>query len=292
MDVLDRGVPGYAGAWVVEGRRGYILVESGPGAALPLWLSALPAAGIPFEQIEWILVTHIHLDHAGAAGALLEHLPRARIGVHPRGVKHLVNPARLLSEASRVWGKDFELLGPMVPAPAERVVALADSDVIELDGVRRLRVLHTPGHAPHHACFFEETTRGLFPGDALGGIFTEEGPFGEAMTMPGIAPPRGDLPTYINSVRRLAELQPHRLYATHFGLKDSALRHIEVAAGQIAILWDLCDSVQRRGGTLPEAVERAYALWAGARQTAIGDEELRKDIALVTEAAWNYVTAP
>lgn len=289
LDVMDRGVPGYAGLWVVEGRQGYILVESGSGAALPIVLSALSAAGIPPERIEWILPTHVHLDHAGSAGALLLHLPNARIGIHPRGVRHLVNPERLLSQARAVWGSDFDLLGPMVPAPPERVVALADGDVIELDGLRRLRVLHTPGHAPHHASYFEESTRGLFPGDALGALFGPDGPFGEFFTMPGIAPPRGDLPAYIRSVRRLAQLGPQRLYATHYGLWDPALPHINAAAGQVAILWDLCREVHRDGGALRDAKAQATEMLAGARRNQVGDVEFHKDAALVTEAAWNYV---
>jgi len=290
LDVLDRGLPQYAAGWVVEGRRSYALVEVGTGAAIPLWLNALHAAGIAPERVEWILVTHVHLDHAGAAGALLKHLPNARIGVHPRGIRHLADPTRLLEAARAAWGSDFDLLGPMEPAPADRIVGLQDGAEVDLDGLRRFRVLHTPGHAPHHVCYFEETSRGVFPGDALGGIYPEGGPFGEAWHMPGIAPPMGDLPMFIRSVRRIKELAPQRLYATHFGLKEDARPYLDAAAGQIALLWELCEEVSRNGGTLTDAQERVIATALRARTTDVGNEELRKDYRLITEAAWNYVT--
>ena len=190
MDTLDRGVKGYAGGWLVRGPHHCIIVETGAGAAVPLWLLGLSKAGIPLDRIEWILLTHVHLDHAGGAGALLQHLPNARIGIHPDGVRHLLNPDRLLSQAKVAWGDQFELLGGMVAAPADRVVALNDGDVIELDQVRRLRVVYTPGHTPHHIAYFEETSKGIFPGDALGAFFGGEHPFGEFTPIPGFSPPK------------------------------------------------------------------------------------------------------
>lgn len=290
MDTLDRGVKGYVGGWVVKGRRRHILVETGAGAAVPLWLSALAQAGIPLASIEWILLTHVHLDHAGGAASLLQHLPNARIGVHPDGIRHLVNPERLLAQAKVAWGDDFDLLGAMLPAPAERIVGLADGDVIELEDVRRLRVLHTPGHTPHHAAFFEETTRGVFSGDALGAIFDGEHPFGEFLTIPGISPPIGDLPCYIRSVARIADLCPQRIYAAHFGLWEPALPFIHIAAGQICLLWELCREVRTNGGTLEEVQQRLACLRAGARLTSRGQAELEKNFTGVGAAVWNYVT--
>lgn len=291
MDTLDRGVKGYAGGWVVIGRRGYVIVETGAGAALPLWLSGLSQAGIPLERIEWILITHVHLDHAGGAGALLRHLPNARIGVHPNGVKHLLDPERLLSQAKAVWGNDFDLLGGMIAAPAERVVALADGDLIELDNVRRLRVIYTPGHTPHHIVFYEETTKGVFSGDALGAFFSGNHPFGEFVSIPGISPPKGDLPAYVRSVGRIAGFSPRRIYATHFGLWEPAMPYIFAAAGQIGLVWDLCRDISQQGGTLQEVRERMAGMLAGTRLTNVGQEELEKNFFAMVEAAWNYVAS-
>jgi glyoxylase-like metal-dependent hydrolase (beta-lactamase superfamily II) len=291
MDTLDRGVKGYAGGWLVKGPRHSIIVETGAGAALPLWLTGLKQAGIPFDSIEWILLSHVHLDHAGGAGALLRHLPNARIGIHPDGVRHLLNPERLLSQAKIVWGDDFELLGGMVAVQPERVVALGDGDLIELDDVRRLRVLYTPGHTQHHVVFFEETTQGVFSGDALGAIFGGEHPFGEFITIPGISPPKGDLPAYVRSIGRIAALCPQRIYAAHFGLWEPALPYIHVAAGQIGLIWDLCRDVFRGGGDLQEVRRRVAALLTGSRSTKVGQVELEKNFFAMAEAAWNYVVA-
>ncbi|MBE0599543.1 MAG: MBL fold metallo-hydrolase [Desulfuromonadales bacterium] len=291
MDTLDRGVKGYVGGWVVQGRRSYVLVETGAGAAVPRWLSALADAGIPLERIEWILLTHVHLDHAGGAAALLQHLPNARIGVHPDGIRHLLNPERLMAGAKQAWGDDFERLGPMLPAPAERVVPLADGELIEVGNFRRLRVLHTPGHTPHHAVFFEETTRGVFSGDALGAIFGGAEPFGEFVTIPGISPPIGDPQQYLASIRRIAELSPRRIYAAHFGLWEPALPYIHLAAGQISLLWEMCREVKKSGGTLGDAQERMATMIARTRLSTCGQAELEKNTTGVVLAVWNHVTS-
>jgi len=290
MDTLDRGVKGYAGGWLVAGQRGYALVESGAGAAVPRWLAALTAAAIPLDQVEWVLVTHVHLDHAGGAGELLRHLPRARLGVHPDGIRHLVNPERLLSQARQAWGDDFHLLGEMQPAPAERVVGLADGEIIDLGGPR-LRVVYTPGHTPHHVIYFEETSRGVFSGDALGAIFGGADPFGEFITIPGISPPVGDIPRYLDSIRRIADLGPQRIYAAHFGLWEPALPLVHLAAGQISLLWELCREVRQAGGGLPDVQRRLAELLAATRRSNRGGEELVKNFSAMMTSAWNYVVA-
>jgi len=288
MDTLDRGVAGYACGWVVKGRRNSILVETGAGAAVPMWLSALDRAGISHESIEWILLTHVHLDHAGGAGELLRHLPNARIGIHPDGIRHLIDPQRLVSQAKAVWKDDFALLGSMLPAPADRIVPLADGDLIDLDGVRRFRVIHTPGHTPHHAVFFEETTRGVFSGDALGAFFSASKP-GLFSTVPGISPPLGDIPEYLSSIARIAELRPQCIYAAHFGLWEPAHSFIHIAAGQVALLWKLCREVRRSGGTLKEVQCRAAGILAGSPPGRLPQAELERSSLAMAEAAWNFV---
>lgn len=291
LDTLDRGVKGYVGGWLIAGSRGFILVETGAGAAVPLWLSALTRAGIPLESIEWILVTHVHLDHAGGAGELLQHFPWARLGVHPDGIRHLVKPERLMSQAKLAWGDDFELLGAMLPAAPERVVGLADGEVIDLDGVRSLRVLYTPGHTAHHLVFFEETTRGVFSGDALGALFGGEHPFGEFITIPGISPPVGDIPRYLDSIGRIAELNPQRIYAAHFGLWEPAIPLVHLAAGQISLLWDLCRNVYHAGGKPADVHQRVARLLEQTRRSGRGQLELIKNFNSMLTSIWNYVAA-
>ncbi|WP_187148445.1 MBL fold metallo-hydrolase [Geobacter metallireducens] len=291
MDTLDRGVKGYAGGWLVRGKRYNCIVETGAGAAVPLWLAGLKQAGIPLESIRWILLTHVHLDHAGGAGELLRHLPNARIGIHPLGVRHILDPQRLLSHAKVVWEKDFDLLGPMLPAPAERVVELGDGEIIEIDDVRRIKVLYTPGHTSHHVAFFEESTRGVFSGDALGAFFRGKHPFGEYVSMPGVSPPKGDIPAYVQSVERIAKLSPRRIYATHFGLWEPAMPYILSATSQIITISDLCRDVFYGGGGLQDFLSRAATLLASVRQSTRGQVELEKNYFSMAKAVWNYVVA-
>jgi len=292
IDTLDRGVRGYVGGWLVEGERGVVIVDPGAGASVPLWLSALKEAEIGPERVEWILLTHIHLDHAGAAGGLLEHLPNARIGVHPAGIKHLLNPERLMTQARLAWGEDFDLLGEMLPAPTDRIVGLNDGEMLSLDTDPCFRVLYTPGHTPHHIAYLEETTGGIFSGDALGAFFGGMHPFGEFMPIPGISPPVGDIPQYLKSIRKIADFRPRRIYASHYGLWEPASLFIDLAIKQIGEIWELCREVHDGGGTLSQLQQQWWEQLMPQRLSLRGQVELEKNFNSMLAAVWNYVATP
>ncbi|MDQ3939783.1 MAG: MBL fold metallo-hydrolase, partial [Actinomycetota bacterium] len=166
--VIDTKMHNYdaiTGTFVVSGAR-TALVETGPKSSVQNVLAGLDAHGI--DALDWIIVTHVHLDHAGAAGTLAQHFPAARIAVHGIGAPHLADPRKLWTSAARIYGDRMdELWGGIDPVPEERIVVVNDGDRIDLGG-RELQAVETPGHAYHHHAFLDTSTGALFTGDALG----------------------------------------------------------------------------------------------------------------------------
>jgi len=178
-------------------------------------------------------VTHIHLDHAGAAGTLAQRLPHLQIYVHPIGAPHLVDPARLITSARRLYGEDLDrLLGEPVPIPGERVHAVADGDTLEL-GSRRLRAVDTPGHARHHHAFFDEQSGDLFTGDVAGVALP-----GSRYVRPPTPPPDFDVQSWKTSLTRMRALNPARLLLTHFGPQTWVAELLDQLAMRIDRLVD------------------------------------------------------
>ena len=160
----------------------YLMVEAGRAAfidtgtnhAVPRLLAALAATGLAPEAVDWLIVTHVHLDHAGGAGLLLRSLPNARFVVHPRGARHMIDPSALYEGARAVYG-DEEMArsyGKLFAVPAERVVSPVDGETLALAG-RPLHFIDTPGHARHHHCIWDERSRGMFTGDTFGLSYRE-----------------------------------------------------------------------------------------------------------------------
>lgn len=221
VTLVDTGYAGrarLAAAYVVRGADSAAVVETGATPSLPRILAALDAAGVPRDAVSHVVVTHVHLDHAGGAGALLRVLPRARLVVHPRGARHLVDPAKLVAGTIAVYGEERfrEYYGELVPAPADRVIEAPDGLTLDL-GARPLRVLDAPGHARHHFVLFDEVSRGFFTGDAFGLSYREtDGPNGPFL-FPTTTPVQLDPPALLATVDRMLAERPERMYLTHFG---------------------------------------------------------------------------
>jgi len=188
------------------------LVETGPTSTLETLLDGVRQAGVDPDDLQAAAVTHIHLDHAGGAGALAQRLPSLHIYVHTVGAPHLIDPARLVASAARLYGDDLpHLFGDVVPAPAARVHALTDGDTVLL-GSRRLVAVDTPGHATHHHAFWDAGTGDLFTGD-MAGVALPGSRYVRAPT----PPPQLDVPAWERSLARVRRLHPRRLLLTHFG---------------------------------------------------------------------------
>lgn len=215
--------------YVLEGEL-TALVETGPKSTVQNVLAGLAAAGV--QRLDWIVVTHIHLDHAGAAGTLAARFPEARIAVHTVGAPHLVDPSKLWSSASRIYGDAMEQLwGGIDPIPSDRIQALEDGDKIDL-GSRSLQAIDTPGHAYHHHAFLDDATGHVFTGDAIGIRLP-----GVAAIRPATPPPEFHLEKGIASIQKLKTLGAERLYPTHYGPAEGAVNELCDAAVESLNDW-------------------------------------------------------
>jgi len=220
IDTLHTGNPGTIGVFLLElPDGGTALSETGAGVTLPEVEAGLAAAGASLEDLRYVLVTHIHLDHAGAAGAIVRR-SGAELIVHEVGAPHLIDPSRLMASAARVYGDTLEALwGGMEPAPADKVRAVAGGEQLSLGGLT-LDVLYTPGHASHHVSYLAGDGT-LFAGDVAGVLLG-----GCPVIRPALAPPELDLEAAEASLAKLRAARPARMLLTHFGQVPDADAHL------------------------------------------------------------------
>lgn len=194
------------------------IVESGTCHSVPAVLGALAEAGLAPEDVDWLLLTHVHLDHAGGAGALMQVLPHAKLVVHPRGARHMIDPRKLWDGTVAVYGETFarQAYGELLPVDAERVQEGTDGMVIDLAG-RTLTVMDAPGHARHHLCFFDELSRSWFTGDAFGLSYREVHRGDRAFVFPATTPVQFDPAAMHASIDRMLERRPEAMILTHYG---------------------------------------------------------------------------
>jgi len=201
---------------VQDGRAAFI--DTGTNFSVPRLLAALDALGLQRTDVDWVIPTHVHLDHAGGVGLLMSELPRARALVHPRGARHMVDPTALYQGALAVYGQQEmdRAYGQLVPVPAGRVVSSSDGMTVELAG-RALTLIDTPGHARHHHCIWDEATRGWFTGDTFGLSYREFDTPQGAWILPTSTPVQFEPEALARSIDRLLARAPHWVYLTHYG---------------------------------------------------------------------------
>ncbi|HWC72232.1 MAG TPA: MBL fold metallo-hydrolase [Actinomycetota bacterium] len=228
IDTVMTGEPEFNAVFVLDGDEP-TLVETGPGADLPVVLEALEVLGIGKDDLAHVVVTHIHLDHAGAAGALASRFSNAIVWAHMRGAPHLADPARLIASTARTYGEPRmqTFFGQTEPVPAERLRAVSDGDTIRL-GRRALAVVHTPGHASHHVALHDLRSGALFSGEAIGSHL----PWGPAFR-PALPPPEVDVEAALDSIERIRGRAPLSLLASHFGPVPDVDEACDAAAERI-----------------------------------------------------------
>ncbi len=201
---------------VLAGARAAI-VDTGPNTAVPLILAALEHLGIAPDAVDYLFLTHVHLDHAGGAGALMRALPRARCLVHPRGAPHIIDPSKLIEGTRAVYGAEryAELYGEILPVPPDRVEPVADDACFELAG-RVLECVHTPGHALHHMAIIDHGSNGIFTGDTFGISYREFDTARGPWIMPTTTPTQFDPGQLKASIIRLMQFKPRHVYLTHY----------------------------------------------------------------------------
>jgi glyoxylase-like metal-dependent hydrolase (beta-lactamase superfamily II) len=186
-----------------------VLIEPGPSAAVPAIEAGMAKLGM--TDLAYIIPTHVHVDHAGGAGALAQRFPHAQVLVHPTGLKHAVDPSRLIESTRNVFGPGFEVVfGSIDPVPESQVRAPDDGEVISADG-RELQIVYAPGHAPHHIAVLDSKSKGLFCGEALGLPGEGDQPF----PLPAVAPPSFDQDLYLETMEKLRALSPAALFYSH-----------------------------------------------------------------------------
>ena len=204
------------------------VIDTGPGMVIPQLVSALRQAGHEAASLSYIILTHIHLDHAGGVGALAQQAPRAKVVAHEQGARHLIDPSRLIAGTRAVFGEDFDkVYGPILPVPQSQVQAVKGGETLRL-GTRELKIVDAPGHAAHHLCIFDTRARGLFCGEALGRRLP-----GVDMVTPGAAPPIFDIEQALDTVRRLKALDPALLLYAHHGAARDVDRLFDLAVKEI-----------------------------------------------------------
>jgi glyoxylase-like metal-dependent hydrolase (beta-lactamase superfamily II) len=226
--------PGHAAAHIVEQHGHAAFVDVGTNDSVPYLLAALEAVGIEREAVDYLLLTHVHLDHAGGAGRLLRELPNATVVLHPRGAPHLIDPSRLIEGSRAVYGNErFQrLYGDIVPIPAARVQVTRDGDRLSLAG-RELEIMHTPGHALHHHVFVDRANACIFTGDTFGISYRElDSPRG-AFIIPTTTPTQFDPGQLIASVDRMLSCSPQAMYLMHFSRVTDVPRLGEALKGQV-----------------------------------------------------------
>jgi glyoxylase-like metal-dependent hydrolase (beta-lactamase superfamily II) len=273
--------PGLAASHLVVDDGHAAFVDTGAAPAHPRLMQALTEVGLAPDQVDYVFLTHVHLDHAGGAGQLMRALPRARAVLHPRGAPHMVDPAKLIAGTVAVYGDTVyrELYGEIVPIAAERVVIANDGDRIVL-GSRTFELLDTPGHARHHYCAHDLDHDDIFSGDTFGISYRDFDTAAGAFIFPTTTPVQFDPAALHSSVDRLMARRPRRMVLTHFG----PVGDLERLSGDLHADIDEFVAVARRHAGVPERADRIAEdvfTYLSARLNShgfAGDEELRHQL--------------
>jgi glyoxylase-like metal-dependent hydrolase (beta-lactamase superfamily II) len=222
IDLKFLGRPEIIATAILHGTAGAALIDPGPSTTLPTLTTELSRKGIRFDDVRQILLTHIHLDHAGGAGSIAAKHPHIQVTVHARGAPHLADPSKLLSSAGRLYGQDMDRLwGEVAPIPQERLQIVIGGETLTVAG-REIKVEYTPGHASHHVSYFDTASRVAFVGDTAG-IRRGSG----AYVMPPTPPPDIDIEAWHDSEKKILAWDPDTLFLTHFGPYQGAWQHMQ-----------------------------------------------------------------
>jgi glyoxylase-like metal-dependent hydrolase (beta-lactamase superfamily II) len=230
IDLKHMGRPQSVATYLLETRTGPVIVDPGPASTIPALRAGLAEQGYEVEDLAALLLTHIHLDHAGGSGTLARENPGLLVYVHRVGAPHVADPSKLLRSATQLYGDKMEQLwGDVAPVPPEQIQMLSGGEVLALGG-REFEVAYTPGHAAHHVSYFERGTGIAFVGDTAG----LRGP-PHFSVLPVTPPPDFNLEAWLDSLRTIAAWRPDRLALTHFGVSPDPERHLEdLRAGLVA----------------------------------------------------------
>ena len=259
IDLEPAGIENFAGSYVLKGES-VAIVETGPMSTLQNLLSGLKKVDVRLEEVAYVAVSHIHLDHGGAIGALLKHLPNAKFIVHQRGSFHTANPENLWTQSQEALGELARMYGKPEPVPEERITMAADGTIFDLGNDVGLKVVETLGHASHHLAYYETLSQGIFTGDAAG-IYI--GKF-DVIVPTTPAPFRLDIA--LASLKRLIDMKPRILYYSHFGKTSHPTEKLQAYSTQLR-LWA---KIAKQG------IENSESLTTIGKKIAESDPALKK----------------
>jgi glyoxylase-like metal-dependent hydrolase (beta-lactamase superfamily II) len=256
ITAIDTGVlrPRFDASHLVVSRGRAVFVDTVTNDSLPRLLAALEAKGLTPDRVDYVLLTHVHLDHAGGAGALMRALPNAVAVVHPRGARHMIDPAKLVEGAIAVYGEaEFRrTYGDIVPIPAGRVRTVEDGERIDFHG-RALEFIHTPGHALHHYCIVDHAAQAIFSGDTFGVSYREFDTARGAFIFPTTTPVQFDPDAAHASIERLMSYAPNAIFLTHY----SRVQELERLAGD---MHECLDAFVRLAEDCEDAEQRTQSM--------------------------------
>ena len=259
IDVETAGIKNFIDSYILKGKQ-VAIIETGPTSSVPNLLSCLKELKIKPEDVAYVAVSHIHLDHGGGVGRLLKYLPKAKVIVHPRGAPHLANPEKLWQQSKEVMGSIAEMYAKPEPVPEERIIAATNGMTFDVGNNIRLKVVETLGHASHHLSYYEPLSEGIFSGDAAGIYLNEV----DVIVPTTPSPFRLDIA--LASLDKLISLKPKVLYYTHFGKAYNAVEKLRTYAQQLK-LW---------AKTAKEGIEKKESLKAISKRIIESDVAVQK----------------
>lgn len=268
IDVEVAGQKNFIASYVLKGEKA-IIVETGPMSSVQNLIHSLKELNVKAEDVAYVAVSHIHLDHAGGVGPVLKRFPKAKVVVHERGAAHLSNPEKLWQQAQSVLGPLAEVYGKPEPIPSDRIFVAQDGMVLDAGHGVRLKVLETAGHAPHHMSFYETSSNGIFTGDSAG-IYLNE-----INVVVPTTPPPFRLDMALASLEKMAALKPSTLYYTHFGRAENAMEKLQAYKGQLRLWASIARETLEKGESM-EGMRRKILECDGAVQKALEHARMQR----------------
>ena len=267
---------------LLESDGGLALIDPGPTSCLGNLEAGLDTLGLSIGDLSMILLTHIHLDHAGATGTLVRKNPSLQVVVHERGTPHLVDPSRLIKSATRVFGSQMDRMwGDFESVPSDRITSLQGGETITL-GKRQLSVAYTPGHASHHVSYFDPSIGVAFVGD-MGGIRMSNRP----CILPVTPPPEINLEEWVSTTEKIREWQPESLFLTHFGSASPVDEHLDVLIAEFQVWSDRVQKQLAGPGTDEEHAEEFGRRLREDVVSRLGESEAQRyEIATASKMSW------
>ncbi|MDN7240814.1 MBL fold metallo-hydrolase [Planococcus sp. N028] len=260
IDGYDLGIPERTGTYVIKEQQ-VTIVETGPSPSVPHVKKGLEKMGISLDEIKYIIVTHVHLDHAGGAGLLLQDCPNAQVVVHEKGARHLSDPKRLIAGAKAVYTDRFaDLFEPIVPIPEDRLLVMGEADHLKIGPACTLEFLDTPGHANHHFSIYDPVSHGVFAGDTVGIRYEQLVDEGIDLFLPSTSPNQFDPKAMQRAIERLRAMELGAIYYGHFGMTTRPTAALTQVGEWLPIFVEQAKAVAAEGKGPDVLAQRLYDL--------------------------------